>query len=645
MKQLCTLILLSIFWQLTAQVPLTISQIQGTGNISAYNGNLIKTSGIVTAKYIGNGKINGFFLQDALGDGNTNTSDGIFVYTPESNISVGDKIRLQATVNEYSGRTQLINPSSITLLSNNNALPITKVVFDPANFNWEQYEGMLIEFDQTLFVNGNRNLQIYGELELGNRRKPSPTNITLPGSAEYIAQVNINNLTPIYLDDAITTNYHSPIVFADQNGTRRTGEKIDNLQAVVDYAYSKYTIYPTSLPVPFYGNPRPTAPFDLGEYNLKICGFNLEYYLTQNLGQGYGPNNQTESDRQHTKIIQAMKAIDADIYGVAEIEQGQGALTKLSDALTSATGNHYTYINDGSSINGTYTKVGYIYRTDKVLPYKNLKENNSPSPYNRKMLQAFTLKSNGEKFLLSINHLKAKSGCSSATGENADQKDGQSCYNYTRKLEATSIVNFINQNKSYYSDDDAIVMGDLNAYAQEDPIRIFTNSGYIDLHQHFYPDTSYSYVYNGETGYLDHALANASMTKQITGICAFHINADEQAVFGYDGSNYQPDMYRCSDHDPIVVGISLGETSDIGLSPFNERVKIYPTFVKKVFTIKNGEGGYVQIYSLSGIKLFEEQIQNNEQMLNPKAMGLPPGAYIVRLLGEGTIAKHIILVE
>lgn len=645
MKKLFTFIFSLVCLSLLSQTSLTIPQIQGSGNASSYSGILVKTSGIVTAKYIGSGKINGFFLQDETGDANTNTSDAIFVYTTTDNVTIGNKIELIATVSEYSGRTQLTNPSSINILATNKTLPITKVVFNPATFNWEQYEGMLLEFEQTLFVNSSRNLDRYGELELGNTRKPSPTNVFLPGTADYQAQVNINRLSPIYLDDAIINTYYTPIVFGDENGTRRTGERIINLQAIADYNGSKYVIYPAQFPVYFFGNPRPKKPSELGNYNLKICGFNLEYYLTSANSSGMGPSTQIELENQHTKIVAALKAIDADVYGLVEIEQGQAALAKLANALTSATGKLYTYIDDGGNINGTYTKAGFLYKTDKVETYKDLRNNNSPSPANRKKTQAFTLKSNSERFIFSINHFKAKSGCSTASGADEDQGDGQSCYNATRTAEANSTISFINTNKAYYADEDAIVMGDLNAYAKEDPIQAFIQAGYTDLHQKFHPDTAYSYVYSAEVGYLDHALATESMTKQITGISVFHINSDESTSFGYDGANFQANMYRCSDHDPVVVGIALGNANNNIIPTFDEMVKLYPSLASEYFTIENAKNGYIQVFSLGGIKLYENQITSNKQTFTIQNTQLHTGTYIVRILGNNSIARRILFVK
>lgn len=646
MKNLYLFIFLFFVGNITAQTALTIPVIQGSGSSSAYSGSSIRTSGIVTAKYIGSGMINGFFMQDPTGDANPNTSDGIFVSTSTDNVSVGDKIQLTATVNEYSGRTQLTNPTNMTIVSRNNPLPVVKIIYDIYNYNLEEYEGMLVEFNQTLWVNNNSRLEAYGELELGVKRKPSPTNVAFPASSAYQALVSENSLQPLYMDDARTSNYVSPIVLADANGTRRTGERVTNFQAIVDYTSGKFVIYPVQFPVPFYGNPRKAAPDEAGNYNLKVCAFNLEYYLTQSFGTGYGPNDQVEANKQHTKIVEALKAIDADIYGLIEIEQGQAALAKLANALNNiAGGSKYNYVNDGGTASGSYTKVGYLYRSDRVSPYNNSLVNiNSPSPANRKKIQAFQLNENNERFSFSLNHLKAKSGCPSS-GEDADQGDGQSCFNATRTAEANAVISAINTNKaSKFKDEDVLVMGDMNAYAFEDPIQAFVKAGYKDMHRELHGDSAYSYVYRGEAGYLDHALATPSLAKQITFVSAFHINADEPAMFEYSGSNYQGNMYRCSDHDPVVVGIALSGSSDIDTVPSGKNVKIYPTLVTNTFTVKGAENFYIQIFSVNGVKIYENQVASSVAEYDVRTLGLSAGAYVVRVLGNGTIGRQMIIV-
>ncbi len=631
---------------LPAQTVVTIPQIQGNNNLSPYNGKSITTSGIVTACFFGNGSINGFFLQDKTGDGNSNTSDGIFVYSPvNSTIQPGDEIRLTAAVSEFDSRTQLSNVTNLSVFSKNNTIAPVKLVYDLRNWNWEQYEGMLVEFQHPLWVNNNYYLEKYGELELGVKRRPSPTNVALPGSSAYSALISESALLPIYLDDGFTSTYRSPIAFADHYGARRTGELVDKLCAVVDYSNSKYLLYPVGE-VKFFGNPRERTHRDIGEYNLKVCGFNLEYYLTSPNSSSMGPSTQEEVDRQHAKILDALLAIDADVYGLVEVEQGQQALSKLVAALNqSGGGRRYSFINDGGTANGTYTKAAFLYRSDKVAPYQALREVNNPSPANRKKLQAFTLKSNNERFVYSINHLKAKSGCQSAIGENADTGDGQSCYNATRVAEAKAVVAAANSATSYYDDDDVLVMGDLNAYAKEDPIQVFITSGYIDLLQEFHADSAYSYVYRTEAGYLDHALANKSLAKQITGVTPFHINADELTSFGYSGGQATNDMFRSSDHDPIIVGIVLGKNVNSNLLEFEERVKIYPTLVHESLHVDMANEAYIQIYSLNGVKLFQDKIDSDTFTLELHQLTLAPGAYIVRVLGEQRIVRQVIFVK
>ncbi|HEV8691240.1 MAG TPA: lamin tail domain-containing protein, partial [Ideonella sp.] len=75
----------------------TIPEIQGSGTTSPYAGQNVKTSGVVTR--VNN---NGFFLQDPVGDGDTNTSDGIFVFTGAApTVSVGQLVQFTAVISEF----------------------------------------------------------------------------------------------------------------------------------------------------------------------------------------------------------------------------------------------------------------------------------------------------------------------------------------------------------------------------------------------------------------------------------------------------------------------------------------------------------------------------------------------------------------
>ena len=76
------------------------------------------------------------------------------------------------------------------------------------------------------------------------------------------------------------------------------------------------------------------------------------------------------------------------------------------------------------------------------------------------------------------------------------------------------------------------------------------------------------YVFDGQTGYLDHALANQQMAQDIVDVNFWHINADEPDLIDYDttfkqpaqDALYAPDAYRSSDHDPVIVTLTLKAT-------------------------------------------------------------------------------------
>ena len=83
-------------------------------------------------------------------------------------------------------------------------------------------------------------------------------------------------------------------------------------------------------------------------------------------------------------------------------------------------------------------------------------------------------------------------------------------------------------------DPDILIIGDLNAYAMEDPVTLIEGAGYTDLVGSYIKADAYSYVYFGKAGCPDHALANPSLAAQVLGVTIWHINADEASVLDYN---------------------------------------------------------------------------------------------------------------
>lgn len=495
---------------------------------------------------------------------------------------------------------------------------------DPDTWNYtalKPYIGKTVRFDVPFYVCNNYSTY---SITISPRRIFQPTNQALPLSVEY------NTL--------LSANAYGSISLSNVSGYHRMGERLHNLVVKVNSPNSL-----TLVSCDWRGNTREELEegIDLdainmrGEHNVLVCSMNLEYYLVQNLGGSMGAGSYSEHQKQRAKVSKALKKINADLYGFVEIEQGQSALAEIASDLSKNTGRNFTYINDGGSASGTYTKSGFVYCTDVLRPYGSLRENNT-GIQERKKTQAFQEINTGEIFLFSVNHFKAKSG--RGNGDNADQGDGQGSYNGDRKREAQSVLEYYSKDRAFYSDDDILIMGDLNAYAMEDPITILRDGGMIDLHRTFHADSSYTYNYRGYAGYLDHALCNPTLLPQVTGMVVYHINSDESDNYTYDKSNDQT-MFRCSDHDPVLVGLRLDSTAT--LSPEVEEAKIAIHYESSYPCIHNAEGGYYIVYQLDGQVLIQSSIASNEEVIP----GLTQGLYIINVYGHGKCLQTKILVH
>ena len=469
------------------------------------------------------------------------------------------------------------------------------------NSEMSQFVGKEVQFTTPFYVTNNSKT---GQLTIAPRRIFNPTNQALPLSTDYHSILSLNE--------------QGTLTLTNVSGYHRIDERVHNLKVKVN-SYNSLSF----ISGDWRGNTRAEMEkgYNLqainarGEHTLLVCCMNLEYYIVEAF-DSYGPANNTEHQAQRAKVSQALAKINADLYAFVEIQLGQGALAELAADLTKNTGRNFSYVNDGSSINGTYTKSGYVYCTDKVTPYGNMQHNDT-YVQDRKKVQGFIEKATGEKFILSVNHFKAKSG--SGSGANKDQGDGQGSFNAARVQEANSIISRYASYTTTFGDEDFLIVGDLNAYGKEDPITTLTDWGMIDLHRTFHADSSYSYVYQGTLGYLDHALCNSSLYPQVTGMTPYHINAPEKDAYTYNGSLNDGTMFRCSDHDPILVGLRLGKdnTSTDLTAPTYE---FY--YNHAIRAIENAQGGTYTIYNIDGTIVAQEYITSATHPLPNLAQGM-----------------------
>ncbi|MCQ2345312.1 MAG: endonuclease/exonuclease/phosphatase family protein [Paludibacteraceae bacterium] len=481
------------------------------------------------------------------------------------------------------------------------------------------YVGQTVTFDADWYLTANYN----GNYKVSPRRIYSPTNQEIPLSTEYYSLVSLNNTGTVNINGI--------------NGYHRTGERLHNLTVRVN-STSSLTLQSCT----WVGNSRSDLRKGInmedigfnGEHTILVCGMNLRYYLAENFGTGYGPDNAKQHQTQRTKVSKVLSMINADIYGLVEVEQGPAAVQEIADDLTRLTGRPYTFINFGEGSSGSYTKSCYIYCSATVTPVGNFKYTNSGVKY-RKYMQAFRENASGEVFIYSINHFKSKSGGNNASGADADQGDGQGAYNASRVQEAQAVLNLYKTMMQTVNDSDLLLMGDLNAYGKEDPIRTLTDGGLTDLHRYFHADSSYSYTYWNEAGYLDHAIASGKMLRQITGMTVFHVNSDELEDYAYQYGDTS--MFRCSDHDPVIVGLRL-DSHSTNLTVNTADVLWYGSDL----TIRNAEGGHLRIYDIWGRLIYDQLIPNSSFCFSTAQ--LPQGLYILHIFYNGGLIQEKMLV-
>lgn len=576
-----------------------IHEVQSGGASSPLVGQTVVIEGIVVGDFQDgvsgtHGDLNGFYVQeeDADADADPLTSEGIFIFngsSPSVNVQTADRVRVKGVVSEFNGLTQITSFTDVTVLSSGNPLPTAATLSLPVTSvtDFESYEGMLVTFPQSLVIAEYFNFDRFGEIVLTSDRHLTPTAGFEPG-APAIQAAQEFLLDRITLDDGRTVQNPDPAIHPNGSvfnltNLFRGGDTVANLTGVMDFSFGQYRVHPTQGATHVNANPRPTSPENVGG-NLRVASFNvLNYFTTIDTGvplcgpaanqECRGADNANEFTRQRDKIIAALSAIDADIVGLIEIENHPGdvptadLVSGLNAAMDAGT---YNYIATGA-IGADAIRVALIYKPASVSPLGSFAVlDSSVDPhfldnFNRPVLaQTFRDNSTGGVFTVAVNHFKSKGSDCNAIGD-PDLGDGQGNCNQTRKAAAEALTNWLASDPTGSGDSDVIIIGDLNSYDKEDPIDALRAGGYTDLLHQFIGEDAYTYVFDGQTGYLDYALAYASLLGQVTGATAWHINADEPDLIDYDttfklpaqDAIYAPDAYRSSDHDPVIVGLDL----------------------------------------------------------------------------------------
>ncbi|MGQ0678676.1 MAG: ExeM/NucH family extracellular endonuclease [Actinomycetota bacterium] len=546
-----------------------IAQVQGAGSATPLSNQQVRVEGVVTADFQDSGQLGGFFIQDDTPDADPLTSEGLFVFSTLP-VNPGDRVLVNGTAIEFNGLTELSPVSAVDICGTGTIEPAPYELPRPSGTTFEPAEGVLVTFPEPLTATEHFQLGRFGEVTVSSEgRLLQPTNIADPGAPAQ-ALLDEADRRRLLIDDGSTVQNPSTVPYLSPEAVR-IGDTASGITGVLSFGFSRYRLQPTA-PIAFARtNPRPTGPVPVGG-DVTVGSFNALNYFTT-LGDdnpnARGADNAAEFSRQQAKEVAAITGLNSDVLGLMEVENnGPTAVGNLVDALNAASGpGTYAFITEpfinppnefGGRFGTDAIKVALIYQPAVVEPVGPA-QTSADSIFSRPpLVQSFVPVEGGEVFTVVVNHFKSK-GCGGATGADLDQGDGQGCFNALRTAQATELLELLDQ----IGPPNPALVGDLNAYAHEDPLDVLHAAGYTGLTEQFVdPQQRYSFVFDGFSGELDHALAGTDLVDKVTGATIWHINADEPLILDYNTEFnppglYQPDAFRSSDHDPLLIGLNL----------------------------------------------------------------------------------------
>ncbi|MEE2023434.1 ExeM/NucH family extracellular endonuclease [Alkalimonas mucilaginosa] len=564
-----------------------ITAIQGTAEHSPKLGQTLLTQGVLTAYIYPGSARAGWLLQQPGEPALQPSSQAIFL--PDdghlAELKPGQLLAVQGRVAEVEQLTSLIDVQ-FQSCGQSQTTPLAVTLPLPEHLSWESLEGMWLSFEQPLVVNSTFGLGRHGELTLADKRLWSPTQIHLPGDAAQ-AHAVLQDRRTLVLDDGSLQQNPEPLPYPPTGlhaaQSLRLGDTLTQVEGVLFQDQRGYRLVPTRQPDWQPQNLRPEPPAARQANELRVASFNVLNFFTgadqdPSFPTRRGASSQAEFERQTAKLTAAILAMDADIIGLIELENnGYGAgsaIATLVSALNAVTERPYAMVETAQQPGNDVIKVGLIYRPDAVQQ-AGTAATQPQAPFHQlhraPVAQSFMDLSSRQVLTVSVNHFKSKGGCPRQEHPQfdlmRDQGDGQACWNAARLEAASALHNWLQQQPTGVETPYQLLMGDLNAYRMEDPVRLLEQQGwqYLDAKA---DQPSYSFVFRGKSGSLDHALASQAFASLEPTVTHWAINADEPVLFEYSlqyksqaqqQSLYAPDPYRSSDHDPIIITVRFNK--------------------------------------------------------------------------------------
>ncbi len=565
-----------------------IYDIQGTALVSPLNGTQVATTGIVTAV-----NSNGFYLQDATGDGNNATSDGIFVFTSSApGVDVGDELQVAGTVSEFTpggtstgnlSTTQISN-ADITTLSTGNTLPDAVIIGnggritptesiddDPTSYNpdadgidfFESLEGMRVTAQNALAVSGTNG---FGEIFTVVDDGAGATGISDRGTLNISPDDFNPERVQIDADSGILPGFDLP--------EANTGDSLGDVTGVVGYSFGNFEIYPTQEFSVTTANLTPEVTTIQGG-ELTIATYNV-----LNLDPNDGDGDTDVADGRYSAIANDIvnNLNSPAIIGLQEIQDNSGStddgtvaadanLQQLADAIAANGETQYQFIDNTFITNnasggqpGGNIRTAFLYdptRVDLVDgSVQTIGSQQSGGAFEGARLPlAATFEFNGREITVINNHFSSKGGSSPILGVDQPFEELQENPDVNgsldeRQAQAQAVDNYVDGILSDNPDANVVALGDLNEFEFISPVDEILGSSLNNLIDTIPENERYSFIFQGNSQELDHILASDRLIDGAE-VDIVHLN-----------SEFAETDSRASDHDPVLASFNLPGGSD-----------------------------------------------------------------------------------
>jgi len=503
----------------SAQKNRLIGDVQGDKNVSPYEREYVRVSGIVTARLK-----SGFFIQtpDDKVDANPNTSEGIYVFTqtePAGEATVGNLVSVTGIVEEFRPKAQPLSlpiteismqkgKDTIKVESKGNALP-KPIVLSAGDFKsnvidaLEKYEGMRVTVADMTVVAPTR-----GRVDIKNGTSESDGVFygVVKGISRPFREPGIDAYDYILLNEKdkekMKKDYPKIPVFDNnperlrvESATQLGGQAIDvpafaeikNLTGVLHYAYRAYSILVDAGSKPAISNFVKAQPLPvLNERQFAVAGLNIENFFDDEDDPDIKEDIVTSEafEKRLKKISLAIRDYlqSPDVVGIVEAEN-PATLKKLADRINedaAASGKpnpkyeaHLIEGNDGRGIDSGFLVKSSRVKVSETKQYgkddkfvnpvskKEVSLNDRP-PLLVKATITDTKTNQPFEFTVIVNHLKSFNGYN-------DEKDAP-FVRMKKKLQAEFLAKLVQERLKANPNERIALVGDFNAYQFNDGI-------------------------------------------------------------------------------------------------------------------------------------------------------------------------------